>query len=108
MKLLWPKSVKASFKRNFMRESERAGIGHAVLSYLTENAEAGDTLEGIIEWWLLERKIRHGSAEVREALDELAAKELISEYKGRDARVHYRINRRKEKEIKALVERRDW
>lgn len=87
--------------------SDRAEIAHEVLSYLTENAEAGDTFEGIVEWWLLDRSIRHGSAELKEALDELAAKQLIREYKSRDARVHYRINRRKEKEIRALVERKD-
>ena len=90
-----------------MCESDRAEIALDVLSYLTKNAEAGDTFEGIVEWWLLDRRIRHGSAEVKEAIDELAAKQLIREHKRRDTRVHYRINRRKEKEIRALVERKD-
>jgi hypothetical protein len=90
-----------------MYESDRSEIALDVLAYLTKNAEAGDTLEGIVEWWLLDRRIRYGSAAVRGAIDELAAKQLIREYKTRDQRVHYRINRRKEKEIKALVEPKD-
>lgn len=85
--------------------SDRAAIALDVLAYLTKNVEAGDTFEGIVEWWLLDGKIRQGVAEVREALDELAAKQLIREYKRRDTRVHYRINRRKEKQIRALVKR---
>lgn len=76
-----------------MCESDKAEIYQDVLAYLTENAEAGDTFEGIVEWWLLERKIRHGSAQIKEVLDELTAKQLIRVYKGRDARAHYRINR---------------
>ena len=90
-----------------MCESDRAEIALDVLAYLSKNAEAGDTLEGIVEWWLLDRRIRHGSAEVKRAIDELAAKQLIREYNSRDTRAHYRINRRKEKEIEALVENRD-
>jgi hypothetical protein len=87
--------------------SDRAEIARDVLAYLNDNSDAADTFEGIVEWWLLDRRIRHGSAEVKGALDELAAKQLISEYKTRDKKVHYRINRRKEKEIEALVERKD-
>lgn len=86
-----------------MCKSDRAEIYHDVLAYLTENAEAGDTLEGIVEWWLLEQKIKQGSAQIKEALDELAAKQLIRVYKGRDSRAHYRINRPKEKKNKGLV-----
>jgi hypothetical protein len=86
--------------------SDRAAIAIDVLAYLTRNAEAGDTLEGIVEWWLLDRRIRQGVAEVREALDELSAKQLIREHKRLDNRIHYRINRRKQKEIRALVKRK--
>jgi hypothetical protein len=84
--------------------SDRAEIVHDVLSYLAKNDEAGDTLEGIVEWWILERKIRRGSTEVKAALDDLVARELIREYKTRDAKVHYRTNSRKQEEINALIE----
>jgi hypothetical protein len=91
--------------KNFMSLSDRAEIAHDVLSYLAKNDEAGDTFEGIVEWWLLERNIRRGSSEVKAALDDLVARGLIREYKTRDAKVHYRTNSRKQKEINALIEK---
>lgn len=84
--------------------SDKSQIARQVLSYLSEHAGAQDTLEGIVEWWLLPQRIRERSAAVRAALDELADQKLIVASAGRDARVHYRINRRKMKAIRALLE----
>jgi hypothetical protein len=86
--------------------SDKAEIETGVLSYLVSNPVAGDTLEGIVEWWLLEQKIKHNITEVRDVLDELATRKLIQKYKTRDTRVHYRIDRSKEKDIRALIKRR--
>lgn len=82
---------------------DRAEVSHDVLSYMFENANASDTLEGIVQWWLLDRKIMHNVSEVRAVLDELAAKKLVIETRMPDEKIHYRINRRKEKEILALL-----
>jgi len=70
---------------------------------MLENAAAQDTLEGIVEWWLLEKKIQHNTAEVKSVLDELSAKNLIVEFKAPDSRVRYRINRNKKTEIVAFL-----
>ncbi len=86
---------------------DKAKITRDVLSYLAENTAAQDTLEGIVEWWLLEQKIKRQTAEVKEVLDDLAARKLIVEYKTSDSRTHYRVNRRKEKAILALLKRED-
>ena len=85
--------------------SRRDEIAHNVLSYLVEHSAARDTFEGIVEWWLLEQKIKRDTAEVKAVLDELAEKKLILEHKTPDRRIHYRVNRRKEKEIRALLTR---
>jgi hypothetical protein len=82
---------------------DKPEIRHSVLSYLVANTGAGDTLEGIVEWWLLEQNIRDTTAEVKRALEELTLKGLILEYKTSNTRVHYRINCDKEKEIRALL-----
>jgi len=66
---------------------------------MLENTTAQDTLEGIVEWWLLERKIERNTAEVKSVLDELASKELIVEFTARDGRVRYRVNQSKKSEI---------
>jgi len=86
--------------------SDKAEIETGVLSYLVSNPVARDTLEGIVEWWLLEHKIKHNITEVRDVLDELTARKLILKYKTSDTRVHYRIDHRKEKDIRALIRRR--
>jgi hypothetical protein len=84
--------------------ADRSSITHDVLSYMLENTAAKDTLEGIVEWWLLERKIERNTAEVKSVLDELAAKDLIVEFRAPDSRIHYQINRSKQTEIVALLD----
>jgi hypothetical protein len=83
--------------------SDRDEIARALLSYLFENTAARDSLEGIVEWWLLDRKIRQTTSAVKDVLDELVAKKLILEYEKGDGRVHYCVNRRKEEEIRVLL-----
>ena len=83
--------------------SNRAELRQALLSYMFENAAASDTLEGILEWWLLDRRIRHEMAEVKSVLDDLVARKLLLIRTTRDKRVHYRVNRQKEKQIRALL-----
>ena len=78
-------------------------IAAAILAYLAEHPKAQDTLEGIVEWWLLEQEIKRRTVMVQEALAELLAKGLVVERKGRDGRMHYRLNRRKRQEITALL-----
>lgn len=77
-----------------------------ILAYLAEHPDAQDTLEGIAEWWLLERRIVQCTGEVREALDDLVAQDLLLERKGKDERSHYRINPRRPKEIASLIKRK--
>lgn len=83
---------------------DKSEIARLVLSHLSENVGAQDTFEGIVEWWLLEQGIRQRAAEVREVLDELSGRKLIVARTGRDARTRYRLNRRKLKAIRAMLE----
>jgi hypothetical protein len=75
-----------------------------LLSYLFENTAASDTLEGIVEWWLLNQRIIYGTAEVKEILDQFVAQQLIVATQSSDKRVHYRVNRDRVKEIRALLQ----
>jgi hypothetical protein len=85
------------------RREERAHIVRELLAYLDENPESGDTLEGIVEWWLLEQKIKNRTVEVKEALSELVERGLIIEEEFIDSRKHYRVNREKIKEVSDLI-----
>ena len=77
-----------------------------ILAYLVEHPRAQDTLEGIMQWWLLEQQIKQWIAQAQTALDQLVAQGLALERKGRDGQIHYRINRRRLKEIRALLAER--
>ena len=87
--------------------THKSQIGNEILAYLVEHPEAQDTLEGILEWWLLERQIKFHTARVKEALSELVSKGLILEYKGLDSQTRYRINRVKYKEIRNLFKNKN-
>src|SRR5258706_16211837 len=61
--------------------------GYEILEYLLRNPDAGDTIEGIVEWWLLEQRIVHALEATRKSLDELVARDLLLAYHALDGRV---------------------
>lgn len=89
-----------------MCSCEKVEIPKDILAYLVEHPEAQDTLEGIIEWWVLDQEIKRQSAEVKEAIDHLVSECLLIEKQGADSRIHYRANRRKMKRIKTMIKQR--
>ena len=89
--------------RSTMCISDKSRITHDVLSYVAEHQDAQDTLEGIVEWWLIEQRIKRETVMVIQVLSELVEKSYLLELKGTDSRVRYRINRRKETEIREFL-----
>ena len=85
---------------------EKSELVCEILTYLAEHPDSNDTLEGIVQWWLLERRIEQQIVVVKEALAELVAKGLVLENEGKDSRVHYRINRHKQGEIQTILRQR--
>jgi hypothetical protein len=86
-----------------MPETNKSQIGNEILAYLVDYPKAQDTLEGIVEWWLLERKINYETSRVKDALSELIAKGLVIEQKKNDSKIHSRVIQSRFKEIKKLV-----
>ena len=82
---------------------ERLQIAYRLLGYLAENPNAQDTLEGIVEWWLLERLTTNHAARVKEALEDLVLASLVLERRGKDSRTYYKINPLKLEEITAFL-----
>ena len=78
-------------------------IARDILSYLANNPDALDTPEGIMEWWLSERTAKRSVVAVEEALTELVDRGLILKRMGQDARTYYKVNRRRLREISALL-----
>lgn len=78
-------------------------VAREILAYMVQHPDATDTLEGIADWWLLERRIQEGVAEVRTALDELSKRGLVVRRRGRDVSVLYQVNRSRLSEIESLL-----
>lgn len=78
-----------------------------ILSYLADNPEANDTVEGIEQWWLLEQRIREERARVERALSELAAAGLVSASRGADGRTRYRLAASREPQVRELLAGRE-
>jgi hypothetical protein len=78
-----------------MYEWRRSRIARAVLTYLRNFPEAQDTIGGIAEWWLPNQNINSHPTILQGALDELVARGFLLQHKGKDSKIHYRLNRRK-------------
>lgn len=62
-----------------------------VMAYLSGHPDAQDTIEGIVQWWLLEQTIEQQTAVVKEAIAELVEKGLVEVSVGPDSRKSYRV-----------------
>jgi hypothetical protein len=79
----------------------RKSVAHDVLSYLLKHPRSEDTLEGILEWWLLEQRMIRARTAVRLAVRQLLARKFLLARRGVDGRVCYRLNPAKLPELKA-------
>jgi len=96
-------SIRSPVSGSSMCIADKSKISRDVLAYLVDHQDAQDTLEGIVEWWLVEEQIKQQTVVVREALQDLVGKAYLLELRGVDSRTRYRINPIKSKEIMALV-----
>ena len=85
--------------------SKRHNVELEILTYLYDNSDAQDTLEGIVQWWLLERHIRQQYALVRQALSELVNQDLIIATRESKTETRYRVNQQKIQEIQVILNR---
>jgi len=67
----------------------RSEFADEILRYLLEHPEAQDTIDGIADWWLTERRVRQGIDEVQVALRSLVDRGLVEAVVHEDGRCHY-------------------
>ena len=82
----------------------KAQIARSVLTYLAAHQDAQDTLEGIVEWWLVEQRIVEQTASVRETLEELVSAGLLLAREGAGARTFYRLDGQQMERVSAYLE----
>jgi hypothetical protein len=83
--------------------TNKSQIGKEILTYLVEQPEAQDTVDGIVEWWLLERQIKFQTARVKEVISKLVDRGWVIRVQRIGSNAHYRINHDKYKEIQAFL-----
>ena len=83
--------------------TEQREVRFHILNYLCDNPNAGDTFDGIVEWWLLHQRIKFETRNISEAVRKLVAEGLILENEGPDSRVRYRINGIREQDVHSIV-----
>ena len=75
-----------------------------LLGYWIQHPEALDTVEAIVEWWLLEHRIQQATVELQSALSGLVANGFVVRQQEADGRIYYQLNREKEAEIIAWLQ----
>jgi DNA-binding transcriptional ArsR family regulator len=73
-------------------------LADKILRYLREHPEAGDTIDGIADWWLTERRVRQGIAEVEIALRHLVERGLVDVAVREDGKRHYCLKLEKQQD----------
>jgi hypothetical protein len=83
---------------------QRSPIFYEILAYLAEHPEAQDSVEGIVEWWVLEQRIKRAKAPVKAALTQLVAEELVIPREDAAGCTTYRVNRSKLRDIRRILQ----
>jgi hypothetical protein len=86
-----------------MCESDEASITREILSYLLTHRKAEDTIEGIVDWWLLEERIRYRTKVVQTVLDKLVEERFVLVRRSTDEKIRYGINDQKIDEIHEII-----
>ena len=81
----------------------RSPIIREILAYLADHPRAQDTVEGIVEGWLLEQRIKRETRHVKSAVEQLVTAGFITAREGAAGRVYYRVNQRKLRNIRRLL-----
>ena len=95
-----------------MRANDESRFAQEIMTYLAEHPEAQDTLDGIVQWWLMDAKMRYQEKNVKSALIDLVKQGYIQERKPERRAKHnpaksrtiYCLNKRKEG-VQELVKR---
>ena len=81
-------------------------LTNEILQYLVDHPNAQDTLNGVVNWWLLGRTIKPRTALVEEVLNKLVADRLVIAQHGSDSQTTFKLNIRKRKQIIANIRRK--
>lgn len=64
-----------------------------ILDYLARHPDAEDTIEGMLQWWVLDSCIRNWAPKIEQTVTELTSRGLLEARTSREGRVLYRLAR---------------
>jgi hypothetical protein len=76
-----------------------------ILGYLLRHPLGEDSIEGIVEWWLLEQRIMQANREVQQALAALRRRGFVVSRTIADGRTLYHLNARSRRQAEAAWKR---
>ena len=74
-------------------DDKKVKVAYEILRYLIKNPGAQDTLEGIVDWWLLGRNTKYQKALVQKALDMMVEDGLVIANRGTGSQTIYKLYR---------------
>ena len=76
---------------------KKVEVAYDILRYLIRNPSSQDTIKGVIDWWLLERKKKYQRCMVQKALDMMVKHRLVIKRKKPDSQFVYKLYRPRRK-----------
>ena len=74
-------------------ESDPANLQKEIEDYLQKNPNAGDSLEGVMSWWLSQRNKKPDVAEIEQVLEQLIAEGSVRKVSLVGGTILYRKNK---------------
>lgn len=74
-------------------KNEKELLSQRIISYLKKHPEAGDTLEGIVTWWLEQERIDRVVDDVADALRSLEKKGTVLAHRTQAGTTIYKIKK---------------
>lgn len=71
--------------------NKKEELAQKIIEYLSKNTDAGDTLEGITNWWLQFERIEQSADAVVESLEDLIKKGLLERKEVQNGVFYYKI-----------------
>ena len=82
---------------------QKLEIRFYILCYLAENPDAGDTLTGIVDQWLLSQRIAYETKNVSEVVAQLVSEGLLLGSSKTDSETIYRVNSTRKQAIRKML-----
>lgn len=91
-KSLGTADAKRSASTTLCLESPLPSPAPEILDYLTRHPDAQDTLDGILQWWVLDSCLRRWAPRIEESVTQLVALGFLEREQSGSGQIYFRLN----------------